>query len=367
VAHSPRDASPLAARVVPRARRRRSRSLTRPADPRRSSRQGRSDRPRGRAPSGSPRRETSPHTQDASQRRTPPAPDRRRDRRARPLPSLWVPRTSSTSRNQVILVDQTTDASLSSDAVLLKIDRFGQRFQRRCRVQGTVRPVLIMVVLVVAQDLLQMALVPDKGAVQELASASPDPAFGNRVHAERLHVAHGPDPGISEDRVECGGEVRATVADMNFIRSACSPRSMIRLRACWVVHSPVGYSVTPRMRMCRAACPITVRPWPPGGVPEVCVPCELQRWPASAVGHHDHPCPCACSISSSSGSAAGWSCSAGHRHQRTPSCSCYGTRPHRSLLLHPPRPDHPVADLSQERIKRWPVLGGLINEYERAA
>ena len=32
----------------------------------------------------------------------------------------------------------------------------------------------------------------------------------------------------------------------------------------------------------------------------------------------------------------------------------------------PARPDHPVADLSQERITR-PVLGGLINEYERAA
>ena len=44
-----------------------------------------------------------------------------------------------------------------------------------------------------------------------------------------------------------------------------------------------------------------------------------------------------------------------------------GRRPHRSLLLHPPRPDHPVADLSHERIKRWPVLGGPINEYERAA
>jgi hypothetical protein len=28
----------------------------------------------------------------------------------------------------------------------------------------------------------------------------------------------------------------------------------------------------------------------------------------------------------------------------------------------PTRPDHPVADLSQERIKRRPVLGGLINE-----
>jgi hypothetical protein len=69
-------------------------------------------------------------------------------------------------------------------------------------------------VLVSAQDLTQMALVPDKGAVQELAPASPNPAFGNRVHAGRPHVAqHGPDPGIGEDRVECGGEVRATVAD----------------------------------------------------------------------------------------------------------------------------------------------------------
>jgi transposase InsO family protein len=44
-----------------------------------------------------------------------------------------------------------------------------------------------------------------------------------------------------------------------------------------------------------------------------------------------------------------------------------GRRPHRGRQLHPPRPDHPAADLSRERIKRRPVLGGLINEYERAA
>ena len=44
-----------------------------------------------------------------------------------------------------------------------------------------------------------------------------------------------------------------------------------------------------------------------------------------------------------------------------------GRRPNRSRQLRPPRPDHPVADLSRERIKRRPVLGGLINEYERAA
>jgi transposase InsO family protein len=43
-----------------------------------------------------------------------------------------------------------------------------------------------------------------------------------------------------------------------------------------------------------------------------------------------------------------------------------GRRPHRSRQLRPPRPDHPAADLSQP-IRRRPVLGGLLNEYERAS
>ncbi len=42
-------------------------------------------------------------------------------------------------------------------------------------------------------------------------------------------------------------------------------------------------------------------------------------------------------------------------------------RPHRSRQLHPPRPDHPPAELSQKQIQRQTVPGGLINEYERAA
>ena len=44
-----------------------------------------------------------------------------------------------------------------------------------------------------------------------------------------------------------------------------------------------------------------------------------------------------------------------------------GRRPHRSRQLQPPRPDHPVADFSRKRIKRRPVLGGLISEYEQTA
>ncbi len=44
-----------------------------------------------------------------------------------------------------------------------------------------------------------------------------------------------------------------------------------------------------------------------------------------------------------------------------------GRRPHRSRELRPPRPDHPAADLSQQRIRRRAILGGLIHEYQRAA
>ena len=44
-----------------------------------------------------------------------------------------------------------------------------------------------------------------------------------------------------------------------------------------------------------------------------------------------------------------------------------GRRPHRSRELRPPRPDHPAAGLSRERINRRPVLGGLLTGYEQAA
>jgi putative transposase len=44
-----------------------------------------------------------------------------------------------------------------------------------------------------------------------------------------------------------------------------------------------------------------------------------------------------------------------------------GRRPHRSRELRPPRPTHPPADLDSQRVKRQRLLGGLINEYERAA
>jgi hypothetical protein len=61
----------------------------------------------------------------------------------------------------------------------------------------------------------------------------------------------------------------------------------------------------------------------------------------------------------------------GERHLRTVlaeyGAHYNGRRPHRARRLLPPRPDHPARDLDQQRIRRRPILGGLINEYERAA
>jgi putative transposase len=46
----------------------------------------------------------------------------------------------------------------------------------------------------------------------------------------------------------------------------------------------------------------------------------------------------------------------------------YNTRrPHRALQLRPPRPEEPVPEPTYGRIRRLPILGGLINEYETAA
>jgi hypothetical protein len=42
-------------------------------------------------------------------------------------------------------------------------------------------------------------------------------------------------------------------------------------------------------------------------------------------------------------------------------------RPHRALQLRPPRPESPVPEPVHRMVRRRPILGGLINEYEPAA
>ncbi|ONI91949.1 transposase [Saccharothrix sp. ALI-22-I] len=42
-------------------------------------------------------------------------------------------------------------------------------------------------------------------------------------------------------------------------------------------------------------------------------------------------------------------------------------RPHRARQLTPRRPDHPIPQSNHTAVRRRPVIGGLINEYEPAA
>ncbi|MCC8251213.1 integrase core domain-containing protein [Saccharothrix luteola] len=42
-------------------------------------------------------------------------------------------------------------------------------------------------------------------------------------------------------------------------------------------------------------------------------------------------------------------------------------RPHQARQLTPPRPDRPIPRPSRTSVRRQPVLGGLINEYEPTA
>jgi hypothetical protein len=46
---------------------------------------------------------------------------------------------------------------------------------------------------------------------------------------------------------------------------------------------------------------------------------------------------------------------------------CNGRRPHRALQLRPPRPETPVPEPVHSRIRRRPIVGCLINQYESAA
>jgi hypothetical protein len=108
-----------------------------------------------------------------------------------------------------------------------------------------------------------LPLPKDRAGWRERATASPDPAFGDCVHARRPHVARTvliPASARTASKMSVRFDPRSRI--MNFVRSACPPRSISRLRACWgAVHSPVGCRVTPRMRMRRVACSITARTW----------------------------------------------------------------------------------------------------------
>ena len=90
--------------------------------------------------------------------------------------------------HQAIFVDDATHAVMPPDPEMIQAgDAIWQRAERRGLVQGTVWPVRVAGVLVLAQDGHQVALVPDQGPVQQLAPAAADPVgLGNTIRADDL-------------------------------------------------------------------------------------------------------------------------------------------------------------------------------------
>jgi hypothetical protein len=101
-----------------------------------------------------------------------------------------------------------------SDAVLLKIDKFGQRLQRRGAVQGAVRPVLIVVGLVLAQESAADGPGSRRGHGSGTRGSIPRPSVQrSRSCGAPGHYRARSGSRHRRGRVECRREVRAAVAD----------------------------------------------------------------------------------------------------------------------------------------------------------
>ena len=109
------------------------------------------------------------------------------------------------------------------------------------------RPPRVVVRGVLGEHPAEVALAEDQHAVGEFGSDGQHEAFGEAVRSGTTgrdldHL----DARIRQHRVERRRELTGAIADEEPEPGARSPRSMTRLRACWVVHGPSGWPVTPR-------------------------------------------------------------------------------------------------------------------------
>jgi hypothetical protein len=110
-------------------------------------------------------------------------------------------------------MNHTPGAVMPLDPEMVQVgDAVGQRAQWRGLLEGSVRPVGIVKVLVLPQHDHQVPLVPDQGSVQQLTSAVADPPLHDRIHPRRLNRgADNPDASGLEYGVERGGEAGVSV------------------------------------------------------------------------------------------------------------------------------------------------------------
>ena len=111
----------------------------------------------------------------------------------------------------------------------------------------------VVVLHVVVQHPRNVASADDEQSVQTLSAQAAEPALHDRVRPGRPHRgAEDPDALRAEHLVDGCGELRVPVPDEEAQRGRPVVNLLMRLRACWVTHSPVGCAVTP------ATCTIRV-------------------------------------------------------------------------------------------------------------
>src|SRR5918997_5615514 len=105
-----------------------------------------------------------------------------------------------------------------------------------------------------------MAFVDDQDPVEQFAAQGSNHPFADRVRPGRcgwigadLNAVGG------EDRVEGPGDRESGSRSRNVMVLAHSEMSIMRLRAAWVVHAPVGCAVTPSRCARRELCSTAIR------------------------------------------------------------------------------------------------------------
>lgn len=106
--------------------------------------------------------------------------------------------------HQAIFVYDTTGAVMPPDPEMIQVsDAIWQRPEWRGLVQGAVRPVGVVEILVLSQHRHQVAQIPDQGPIQQLTPTAANPPLHDRIHSRCLNG--GPDD-PDADRLEHGIE-----------------------------------------------------------------------------------------------------------------------------------------------------------------
>ena len=127
-----------------------------------------------------------------------------------------MPETPRTSRDLLILVEQSSESVVPSDGVCLarRPLALGEWSQGSGLAERAVRAMAVEVLLVLAEHGHGVPLVDDQGAVEEFAADAADEAFGDRVGPRCPHrCLDDADVDGGEDGVERGGELGVAVAD----------------------------------------------------------------------------------------------------------------------------------------------------------